>query len=1073
MKKNILFIILFISTSLAINLEAQSFEIPINNFATAENPLYWKNRKPHAAYWQQDVHYIIEANIDEKTDIVSGEMWLEYTNNSPDELPFVFFHLYQNAFQPGSYFDNLNKNNDIKPKYGKYESSGLGTSVESIEENNILLKTEIDNTVLKVYLTKALAPNSKTTLHLKFKTYYDAGGLRRRMKIVNSFGTKEYNGAQWYPKLSVYDAKFGWDVQQHLNHEFYGDFGTFDVALTFASNYVVEATGTLQNQQEVLPDTLRKKLDIKNFENKPWGEKPSVIIPYKEGERKTWIYHAENVHDFAYVASPHFRLGESEWNGIKTIAVVLEQHASGWKNAADYTAKIIQVFSEDFGMYGYPKMIVADASDGMEYPMLTMDGGKDPGYRSLLVHEVGHNWFYGMIGNNETYRALLDEGFTQFITAWGLERIDGKYPVTDPIKNKYVKYFTDSVNVWESSVYWGYMRDAIRGEDPMINTHSDDFSGAVGHGGGYRHVYSKTSTMLRNMQYVLGDSLFSAAMKHYFNQWKFAHPYPEDFRNSIIQFTHVDLNWFFDEWMETSKNIDYSIEKIKKSKVDNQYKITFRRIGEAQMPIDFTVTDKKNQVHNFYIPNTWFEKKMDSSTTILPRWIGWGEKLKPVYTATVTIPNKIKNVEIDPSKKLADIDALNNSKKLPIKFKFDSRINNFPDRNHYMLYMAPNAWYNAFDGIKAGISLRGNYLNYKHIFNLKIWYNTRIGRWNQYAKTEPLAFKNDRWSIDFDYSTATDKILKNSSIGFGYRFLDGLQRYYFTLNKSFPKYGVNTYISFFSLYRKDAFDIEYDMNPDAWDAGKYNRTLNLGTSREYARGIMSGSSAINFRTTALMSDYDFHLLNATIKNNFQLWRLKLRTRLFGQIGSGKNWAGASSLYFAGASPEDMLANKYTRAKAFFPQEWLGYDVVTNHFHYGGGLNLRGYSGYYVVEKDKAGNAIKAYQGTGGASINVELEFDNIINWRPKKISEKIGFDAYLFADAGTIQYRNSLGKIQNSKLRADAGLGLALTIKRWGALQNTQPFTIRCDFPLYLSDVPFAEKNNFMFRWMIGVSRAF
>jgi aminopeptidase N len=236
---------------------------------------------------------------------------------------------------------------------------------------------------------------------------------------------------------------------------------------------------------------------------------------------------------------------------------------------------------------------------------------------------------------------------------------------------------------------------------------------------------------------------------------------------------------------------------------------------------------------------------------------------------------------------------------------------------------------------------------------------------------------------------------------------------------------------------------------------------------------MSGSSAINFRTTALMSDYDFHLLNATIKNNFQLWRLKLRTRLFGQIGSGKNWAGASSLYFAGANPEDMLANKYTRAKAFFPQEWLGYDVVTNHFHYGGGLNLRGYSGYYVVEKDKAGNAVKAYQGTGGASINVELEFDNIINWRPKKISEKIGFDAYLFADAGTIQYRNSVGKMQNSKLRADAGLGLALTIKRWGALQNTQPFVIRCDFPLYLSDVPFAEQNNFKFRWMIGVSRAF
>ena len=1073
MKKILLILIYIPICFFSLVLNAQDFKIPTNHFASTENALYWKNRKPNASYWQQDVHYIIQANIDEKTDIINGEMWLTYTNNSPDELPYVFFHLYQNAFQPGSYFDDLNKNNGIKATYGKYESAGLGCLVESIEEDNNILNTEIDNTILKVYLSKPLASNSTTTLHVKFRTYYDAGGLRRRMKIVKSFGTKEYNGAQWYPKISVYDAKMGWDVQQHLNHEFYGDYGTFDVALTFASNYIVEATGELQNRSEVLPDTLRAKLDIKNFANKPWEERPSEIIPYKAGERKTWIYHAENVHDFAFVASPLFRLGESEWNGKKTIAVVLEQHAGSWQNAADYTAKILQVFSEDFGMYEYPKMIVADASDGMEYPMLTMDGGKDPGYRGLLVHEVGHNWFYGMIGNNETYRALLDEGFTQFLTAWGLERIDGKYPKVDPIKNKYVKYFTDSVNIWESNVYWGYMRDAIRNEDPSINTHSDDFNGAVGHGGGYRHVYSKTSTMLRNMQYVLGDSLFSAAMKHYFNQWKFCHPYPEDFRNSIIQYTHVDLNWFFDEWMETTKNVDYAIESVKKSKIENQYKIKFRRIGESQMPIDFTITTNKKETYDFYIPNTWFEKQVAPSTQILPRWIGWGEKLKPTYTAIVTVPGKIKNIQIDPSHKLADIDELNNNRILPVKFKFDSRINDFPDRHHYMMYMAPNLWYNGYDGLKVGFALRGNYLNYKHIFNLKIWFNTRLLPWNQFGKTEPLAYKNDRWNIDFDYATATDKILKNSSISFGYRFLDGLERYFVMLNKSFPKYGINTYISFISAHRKDAYDAAYAMYPKEWAVGTYNRTLNLGASKDYARGVFSGSTAINFRTSALKTDYDFHLLNFTWKNNIQLWRLRLRSRVFAQIGSGKNWASATSLYFAGGNMEDMMSNKYTRSKAFFPQEWLGFDATTNHFQFGGGLNMRGYAGYYVVEKDKAGNLTKAYKGTGGTSINLELEFDNIIKWNPKKISDKIGFDAYLFADAGMIQYKNSLGAIQNSKVRADAGAGLAFTIKRWGALQNTQPLTIRCDFPFFLSDVPFNEKNNFMFRWMIGINRAF
>jgi hypothetical protein len=131
------------------------------------------------------------------------------------------------------------------------------------------------------------------------------------MKIVNSFGTKLYNGNHFYPRISVYDRKFGWDTNQHLNREFYGDFGSFTVELNFAANYIVEATGVLQNESEVLPDSLRKKLDIKNFNRKPWNSKPSVIIPYDPLQRKIWKYKAINVHDFAFTASPTYRLGES------------------------------------------------------------------------------------------------------------------------------------------------------------------------------------------------------------------------------------------------------------------------------------------------------------------------------------------------------------------------------------------------------------------------------------------------------------------------------------------------------------------------------------------------------------------------------------------------------------------------------------------------------------------------------------------------------------------------------------------------------------------------------------------
>ena len=163
-----------------------------------------------------------------------------------------------------------------------------------------------------------------------------------------------------------------------------------------------------------MPDDLRARLDIKNFAEKPWNSAPSIIIPYDSLSRKTWIYHAENVHDFAFTADPTYRIGEVEWNGIRAISMVQEPHASKWQNAAQFSADVIRVFSEDIGEYAYHKIIVADARDGMEYPMITLDGGKDPSYRGLLAHEIGHQWFYAMVGSNETYRAALDEGFTIF-----------------------------------------------------------------------------------------------------------------------------------------------------------------------------------------------------------------------------------------------------------------------------------------------------------------------------------------------------------------------------------------------------------------------------------------------------------------------------------------------------------------------------------------------------------------------------------------------------------------------------------------------------------------------------------
>ena len=414
---------------------------------------------------------------------------------------------------------------------------------------------------------------------------------------------------------------------------------------------------------------------------------------------------------------------------------------------------------------------VADARDGMEYPMLTLDGGFDPNYRDLLTHEVGHNWFFGMVGSNETYRAFLDEGFTQFLTCWSYEKIDGPVRIQTPSTSKYVEEFSRPDYVRNSEVYFPYMRDAVKGEETNINRHSNDFNTALRHGGGYSQVYFKTAVMLYNLQYVLGDELFLNAMKHYVSQWKIAHPYPEDFRNSIIQYTHVDLNWFFDEWLETSKTIDYAIEEVKQVGPE-EYKIEFEREGQMQMPIDFIVIDKKDSVHKFHIPNTWYVKKTDA--IVLPKWFGW-DKIQPTYDAIVKIPDGIKEVIIDPTNRIADIYMPDNRSPDQISYNFDSKVANYPDWTHYEMFARPDIWYNSYDGFKGGIHLNGNFMNYYDVFDANFWINSGLAQGNIDTTVSRNAFNNISYRLN--YKTATDDFIKNSSVNFSIKHLDGLDSY--------------------------------------------------------------------------------------------------------------------------------------------------------------------------------------------------------------------------------------------------------------------------------------------------------
>ncbi len=1061
-------------------------------YRSKENALYWKNRKPDAAYWQQDVHYKIDAKIDEEQHKIEGKQTLFYYNNSPDTLNYVYFHLWQNAFVKGSYLHKLERSQHVKPRLGEYEEQGLGCVIEQLEVDGKNVEIELDNTILKVYLPEPLYPNHKTTFSIDFTTYWDKGATRRRMKMYDAWGQMHYNGVQWFPKMCVYDRKFGWDTYQHLNKEFYADFGSYDVSLNFPSNYVVEATGALLNREEVLPKDLREQLDVKNFKDKKWNEPPSIITPYVKGQRKTWKFRANNVHDFAFTADPSYRLDTEYWNGIECVGIVQEPHARGWQQSADYVAKIIKTFSEDIGMYQYPKMVAADAADGMEYPMITLDGGSYPGFKGLFVHEIGHNWFYGMVGNNETYRASLDEGFTQFLTAWGLTKLEGDLVRKEP-KKLSQKSVYNATTYRDLRVYNRYISTALNGNEKPLNTHSNDFNDALHHEGGYGMVYYKTATMLYSLQYVLGDTLFQNALRHYFHQWRFAHPYFNDFRRSIINYTHVDLNWFFDQWLETTKRLDYGITGIKRLKGNDSFSVTFKRNGEMQMPIDFTVFAKDGSVHNFHIPNTWFEKEFDGK--ILNKWYGWGSWNK-TYDAHIQVPSGIKNVQIDTSYRLADIYAVDNykTKGLPLSpkaviVKPDFGYRKPSDHKHHRGYIRPDLWWNPIDGIKAGVTINANYLNTMHKLHASVWFNTHVGQYDTFKVYDYENWYNRHVPVNYNiaYESPFSRFTPKFKLQVNSKLLDGL--WYHRGGVQWEKDKHNTLRVYAqTMWRNVNYDRDYLIYNNEWSSMKArpNSSINISWTHtaKYTggRGIYNITARAPFFTGNSANDFNYSFLQLTAQDYYKVHKLDIKTRLFARYGTGSVIPYESALWLAGANPEQLMDNKYTRSQGFVPDDWRTINQTeTNHFHMGGGLNLRGYAGYLIAEQ-RNGQLLIGYKGRSGVSTNVEIEFDNYIKLKPKFTRKWLHLDAYLFADAGIIElsqvpnlnnYWNIIPTTMWSSVRLDAGLGVAATIKKWWRFSEAHPLTIRFDVPAWVNRPPNANPDYFKFRYVIGINRAF
>lgn len=584
-------------------------------------------------YWQQEVAYTMHINMDVEKHQFTGKQKLVYTNHSPDTLHKVFYHLYFNAFQPGSMMDVRSREiEDPDPRVGSRiyalsaEEQGYQI-INSLKQDGKKLDFEVNGTILEVELKKAILPGATTVFAMDFEAQVPL--QIRRSGRDNKEGI-DYSMTQWYPKMVEYD-QFGWHANPYIGREFHGVWGSFDVKISIDGAYTLGATGYLQNADEIGKGYSDKKNDEMNE------------------EMLTWHFKAPMVHDFAWVADPDFKHISTKIDNGTTLHFLYQQDSSTvfWDSLPKYAVQIFEQMNARFGKYPYEQYTVAQGGDGgMEYPMLTLiKGARSKGSLiGVTGHEAIHSWYQHLLATDEAQYCWMDEGFTSYAEDIILQEILPKFT---PFKSSYRAYF----NLVES------------GKQEPLTTHSDHYHTNRAYG---TAAYSMGLIFLHQLSYVIGQDAFDKGMLRYFNTWKYKHPTPNDFIRIMEKESGMELDWYLEQWIETTNTIDYGIKWLRNE--EGKGIVQLERIGRMPMPIDVLVKKKNGEQVYYYIPLRIMrgEKPSDypEEKWILKEDWPWTH---PFYDLKLDFPmEEVESITIDPSQKMADIERKNNV------FPFDS-----------------------------------------------------------------------------------------------------------------------------------------------------------------------------------------------------------------------------------------------------------------------------------------------------------------------------------------------------------------------------------------------------------------
>lgn len=594
-----------------------------------------------AGRWQQRVDYQMWIDFDHKTHTYQGKQRLVYQNNSPDTLKRVFYHLYFNAFQPGSSMDVRSQvlpdpDKRVMDRISKLQEKEIGYQrILTLSQDGDPVTWEIAETILEVTLHHPILPGSSTVLEMEHQAQVPV--QIRRSGRDNAEGI-DYSMAQWYPKLCEYDDQ-GWHANPYIAREFYGVWGSFEVFLTIDRDFTVAASGYLQNAPEI-----------------GHGFTSEANEKGKMGRKNTWHFIAPNVHDFVWAADEdytHTRLMRKDGTELHFFYVENERNRESWAQLPGVMDVAFDYINANFGQYPYRQYSFIMAGDGgMEYAMATLITGNRP-IRSLTgvaVHELMHSWYQMVLGTNESLFAWMDEGFTSYASTRVMDHLTRmKLLEGKPAENPFAGTYTGYINLTKSGL-----------EEPL-STHADHFMTNYGYG---LAAYTKGEVFLNQLEYIVGKAAFDRSLLQYFKIWQFKHPQVNDFIRVFEKEADLELDWYKEYWVNSVHTIDYGIDSVYMDQ--GKTIVRLERLGQMPMPVDVQIKRKNGQIEVYVIPlelmrGAKVEDDLPGKMNIAPDW-PW---VMPYYTLELPYPNaEISSIEIDGSKRMADVERSNNLKLL-------------------------------------------------------------------------------------------------------------------------------------------------------------------------------------------------------------------------------------------------------------------------------------------------------------------------------------------------------------------------------------------------------------------------